>query len=377
MFTERFAAKLLSKKKEGLYRKPVNVGKRRGKYIYINNRKVVNFASNDYLGLGVDREISEKVSQNFLKYRNSSSSSRLVSGNFSIITEAEKEYANYFGFCDALFFPSGYQANLALFSGLFSSKDSLFFDKHVHASCVKGMVLSNADCFGYNHNSISHLEKRLIDKRSEYTAVVTESLFSMDGDFIKKEEYTALRAKYGFLSVIDAAHSLGAVGEKGCGQIDEIADVGVGTFGKAFGFFGAFLLLPAKFKEYLFNFASPLIYSTALPEAHAVSVMDILQIISKADEKRCILKDLSVRMKHGLNDFGFKVKGDAHIISIIMGNSAKALKTSQDLIEKGYFVLSARYPTVPFNKAVLRIGMTALHTKEDVDGFINALSDLR
>ena len=367
----------MSKKKEGLYRKPVNITKRRGKYIYINNCKVINFASNDYLGLGVDKKISEKISQNFLKYKNSSSSSRLVSGNYSIITETEKEYAKHFGFCDSLFFPSGYQANLALFSGLFSSQDSLFFDKHVHASCVKGMVLCNADCFGYNHNSISHLEKRLINNSSEYRAVVTESLFSMDGDFIKKEDFLSLKAKYGFLSVIDAAHSLGAIGNKGCDEIDKIADVGVGTFGKAFGFFGAFLLLPAKFKEYLFNFASPLIYSTTLPEAHAASVMDILQVISKADEKREKLKNISIRMKKRLKHFGFKVKGDAHIISIIIGNPAKALKISQNLIKKGYFVLSVRYPTVPLNKAILRIGMTALHTKEDVDGFINALSDFR
>jgi 8-amino-7-oxononanoate synthase len=374
MFAERFKNRLSLQQQAGLYRDPKEITGREGKYLLIGNRKVLNFASNDYLGLSVSEKLRQEVARNFQKYSTSSSSSRLVSGNYSVINKAEREYARYFGYEDALFFPSGYQANIGILSALFEQGDTVIFDKHIHASSIKGIALSGASFYGYNHNSMPHLSKRLDVSTQTQAAVLTESLFSMDGDFLDIEAFGKIKKRYGFLSLVDEAHAFGAVGEKGKGIARDTADIAVGTFGKALGLFGAFVLLPEGLKEYLFNFSSPLIYTTTLPEAHAASTIDLLEIISQCDDRRKQLKDISFLMKEGLEDEGFEITGDAHIIGIKIGDEESAVKVAQGLMKNGIFALPARYPTVPIRKAILRIGMTALHTEDDIKYFINILN---
>ncbi|PIP07658.1 MAG: 8-amino-7-oxononanoate synthase, partial [Syntrophobacteraceae bacterium CG23_combo_of_CG06-09_8_20_14_all_50_8] len=213
-------------------------------------------------GLGVSGELRQKAAHNFQRYGTSASSSRLVSGHYALISRAEEEYARYFGYDAALFFPSGYQANVGILSALFEKGDTLIFDKHIHASSVKGMALSGASFRGYNHNSMQHLWRRLEGNSKERAAVLTESLFSMDGDFLDIQGFGRLKEEYGFFSIVDEAHAFGAVGEGGRGLARPVADVAMGTFGKALGLFGAFVLTPATIREFLFNFSSPLIYST-------------------------------------------------------------------------------------------------------------------
>jgi len=361
----------------GLYRQPPEILRREGASLLLAEGRVLNFASNDYLGLGVSEALRKKVTCNFQKYGSSSSSSRLVSGNYSLIGEAEKAYARYFGYEESLFFPSGYQANLALLSTLFDSGTVVFFDKHIHASSVKGLALSSAELAGYNHSSLTHLRRRLERGGEKETVVLTESLFSMDGDLLDVPGLVDLKDRYGFLCIVDEAHALGALGERGCGMAKPVADIALGTFGKALGLFGAFLLVPAEVKEYLFNFASPLIYSTTLPEAHAASAMDILTLLlSEGDDLRRQLREISLLMRSRLQSEGFPVQGDAHILALEIGAEQKALEVSNRLRDKGIFVLSARYPTVPLGKAILRIGMTALHTEGDVHCFIKSLKEV-
>jgi 8-amino-7-oxononanoate synthase len=374
MFTKRYKNRLMLQQQAGLYRNPPEITGKDGKYLYVGNRKVLNFASNDYLGLSTSYELREKVARNFQKYSTSSSSSRLVSGNYSIINRAEKEYASFFGFDDALFFPSGYQANLGVLSTFLEKGDVVIFDKHIHASSVKGMMLSGAEFYGYKHNSLSHLSRKLEANKHKRVAVLTESLFSMDGDFLDVQGYKKIKKHYGFLSIVDEAHAFGAVGENGRGIARDVADIAVGTFGKALGLFGAFVLLPKGMKEYLFNFSSPLIYTTTLPEAHAASALDLLEIISRSDNRREHLGEASRAMKEGLKRLGFKVTGDAHIIAPEIGGEMKAVEVSQRLLAKGIFVLPARYPTVPIGKAILRISMTALHSFEDVVHFVDSMA---
>ncbi len=375
MFTERYRKKLLQRGKDGLLRTPPLITGREGKYLLGGSGKLLNFASNDYLGLGVSDKLRQKAAHNFQKYGTSSSSSRLVSGNYSVIAEAEEDYARYFGYEAALFFPSGYQANIGILSALFEKADVVLFDKHIHASSVKGMSLSGASFKGYNHNYMDHLRKRLEGSGSGQTAVLTESLFSMDGDFLDIGGYCGLKEKFGFFSIVDEAHAFGAVGEGGRGIARQAADIAVGTFGKAFGLFGAFVLLPLSIKEFLFNFSSPLIYSTALPEAHAATAMDILEIVAASDEKRAGLASVSRMMKEGLLAAGFKAKGDAHIIALETGDEMSTVRISERLLDKDIFTFPVRYPTVPLGKAMLRIGMTALHEEEDVNYFINSLKE--
>ncbi len=373
MFTKRYKNRLILQQQAGLYRNPPEITGREGKYLIVDGRKVLNFASNDYLGLSTSEDLRKKVSKNFREYSTSSSSSRLVSGNYSIINRAEKEYASFFGYEDALFFPSGYQTNVGVLSTLFEKGDSVIFDKHIHASSVKGMTLSGAKFYGYNHNTMSHLKKRLDSNKKDQVAVLTESLFSMDGDLLDTRGFGQLKKSYRFLSVVDEAHAYGAIGEGGRGVAHDVADVAVGTFGKALGLFGAFALLPGGLKDYLFNFSSPLIYTTTLPEAHAASAIDLLEIVSRSEDRRKNLREVSSILKEGLKREGFRLTGDAHILALEIGEEARAAKVSQSLLERGIFVLPARYPTVPIGRAILRISITALHTEEDMRAFIDAL----
>jgi len=373
MFAKRYKNRLILQQQAGLYRNPPEIAGKEGKYLFVDNRKMLNFASNDYLGLSTSEDLRQKVARNFQKYNTSSSSSRLMSGNYSIINRAEAEYASFFGYEDALFFPSGYQTNMGILSTFFEKGDTIIFDKHIHASSVKGMILSGAEFYGYNHNSMSHLKKRLDHKKQKQVAVLTESLFSMDGDFLDVQGFEKLKKGYGFLSVVDEAHAYGAIGENGRGIAHGVADIAVGTFGKALGLFGAFVLLPEGLKEYLFNFSSPLIYTTTLPEAHAASAIDLLEIISRSEDRRKQLREVNLIMKESLKREGFCVTGDAHILALEIGEEARAAAVSRDLFKKDIFVLPARYPTVPIGRAILRISMTAQHTEEDVRHFINAL----
>lgn len=373
MFTKRFIRGLEVQKQIGLYRDPPVIDRREGKYVFIGQKKLLNFSSNDYLGLSCSPVISEKVAENFRKFGSSSGSSRLVSGNYHAIQDAEQAYAQAFGYEDALFFPSGYQANIGVISTLFEPGDHLVFDKHIHASSVKGIQLSHADFQGYNHNSLSHLEKRLKTGKGKPRAVLTESLFSMDGDLLDVDGLKKLKEKYSFFCIVDEAHAFGAIGEQGLGIAGKVADVAIGTFGKAFGFFGAFVLLPKICKEFLLNFSAPQIYSTTLPEAHAASAIDILEMVMQSHDKRVKLEELSTQMKNFLQDKGFTLKGDAHILALEIGDENQAISLSRKLFDRNIFVFPARYPTVPMGKSILRISLTAMHTQKDVAYFVDTL----
>lgn len=373
MFAKRCRERLILQREAGLYRNPLEITARRGQYVLAADRELLSFASNDYLGLASCAEWSSSVAKNFLMHSPSSSSSRLVGGNYAEIRRAEREYAAFFGYEDALFFPSGYQANLAVISTFFEKGDTLLVDKRIHNSSVKGVLLSGASFQGYNHNAMKHLAGKLERCRPTTAAVLTESLFSMDGDLLDVEAFGRLRSRYGFFSLVDEAHAFGALGEMGRGLAQGVADVAVGTFGKALGLFGAFVLLPAECRDFMMNFCSALIYSTSLSEAHAASARDLLAIVADSDERRTRLREVSLFMKQRLSREDFRVSGNAHILAVQIGEEGKAARVAAELQEEGIFVLPARYPTVPLGRAMLRISMTALHTQENVDHFARAL----
>ena len=372
MFATRYRRKLDLQQRSGLLRNPPRIDRREGKFVWCETRRLVNFASNDYLGLGSSATLAGKTAAHFAELGSSASSSRLVSGNYRVIGEAEKAFADYFGYEAALFYPSGYQANVGVLSTLFESGDTLFFDKRIHASSVKGMALSGATLSGYNHNRLAHLDKRL-QKSDGRIAVATESLFSMDGDCLDCTAFGDLKRRFGFFSVVDEAHAFGVLGSGGRGLAREVADVAVGTMGKALGLFGAFVLLTNQVKQYLMNFSSPQIYTTSLPAAHAASAMDALALMAEADDRRRHLADLSRWLKSELCRSGFDVSGDAHILSVHMGLEQLAVDTARRLYQAGLFVLPARYPTVPLQKAILRVSLTSAHDQDDALLLINTL----
>jgi 8-amino-7-oxononanoate synthase len=374
MFLERYRSKLRLQQQSGLFRHPPVVERREGKYLICKGRRLLNLASNDYLGLAMSENLRRRVAANFSRFASSSSSSRLVSGNFRLLNEAEEALADFFGYETALLFPSGYQANIGVLTALFETGDRVVFDKHIHASSVKGLALSSSTPLGYNHSDFDHLEKRL-RQCSAQVGLVTESLFSMDGDCLDVAALNELKRKHGFFGVVDEAHAFGVLGSGGRGLAADIADVAVGTFGKAFGLFGAFVLLSRELKSYLLNFSSPQIYTTTLPEAHAASVMDALDMVAPADDRRCHLSEMSAWLRRALVQAGFDVQGDAHILAVRIGEERRAVQMAQYLFSRGIFLLPARYPTVPLRNAILRISLTALIQPEDLKFFIRALKE--
>lgn len=374
MFSERYRLKLKLQRQGGLFRQPPAVERREGKYIFCNGRRLLNFASNDYLGLAMSPELRRKVAANFSRYGSSSSSSRLVSGNFQLLDEVEGAFADFFGYGAALFYPSGYQANIGVLGTLFETGDRVVFDKHIHASSVKGLALSNCTPLGYNHSDFDHLEKRLRQCPAQ-AGLVTESVFSMDGDCLDVSRLAALKKKHGLFVVVDEAHAYGVLGSNGRGLAAGVADVAVGTFGKALGLFGAFVLMPEELKTYLLNFSSPQIYTTTLPEAHAASALDVLELAAAAEAPRSRLTDMSVWLRSVMIQEGFDVIGDAHILAVRIGDEQLAVQMAQHLGERGIFLLPARYPTVPLGNAILRISLTALLQQADLDLFLHALKE--
>lgn len=375
--TRRITQRLALQKKNNLYRNPPAIAARKGRTLTVGQKKLLNFASNDYLGLGSSERLAFEVARNFQKYGASGSSSRLVSGNYGAIRDAEAALSQYFGYDSALIYPSGYQCNLGVIATLFEKNDRVLADKHIHASGVAALKLSGARLYGFKHNRISHLEKRLAGLDRPAAGILTESLFSMDGDLLDVAGLARVKTDHGVPVLVDEAHAFGALGEKGRGIARFAADLAVGTLGKAFGLFGAFALLPHHFREYLLNFSSPLIYTTTLPEAHGASVVSALKLLAAADSRRQKLAELSRALKNGLRQADFVVGGDAHIISVAIGSEKKAGAYCARLFDKGLFVFSARFPTVPLNKAILRISMTAAHTRSDVDTLLTGLTEVR
>ncbi len=375
MFIERFENRLILQEQSGLYRRPPEIRKRTGKYLFIGDTKCLNFASNDYLGLADSPELKRILVKNIRKSGTSSSSSRLVTGNTALVREAEKACAAFFGYEDALFCPSGFQANLGLLSALFEPGDRILIDRHIHASSVKGVALSGAEVAGFRHGNLLHLEKKLQQCPARQAAVVTESLFSMDGDLLDTALLARLKERYGFLTIVDEAHAFGAIGPGGKGIAAGVADIAVGTFGKAFGLFGAFILLTGMIKEYLLNFSAPVLFTTALPSSHAGAVLETLAVVGNAHEQRARLRDTSLFMKESLRGAGFCAFGDAHILGVEIGDEEKAIRVSREMRQRGILVFPARYPTVPLHHAILRIGMTALHDREDCVGFVRSLRE--
>lgn len=373
MLTERLKRSIALRKESGLYRQPVTVQDQQGSHVIVDGKSMINFASNDYLGLAQNEAWQKILSTCSANHLPSGTSSRLVSGHTRFTEDVEQRFAEYFGYDEAMFLPSGYQANLAVVWGLCSPTETLFYDKRIHASMAQGLAQTGSTLKGFTHSNLSQLDRKLQLTRAESPVVLTESLFSMDGDVLDTEAFKTLRHEHGFFSIIDEAHAFGALGTNGTGLSNGCADVAVGTFGKALGMFGAFILMPKGFKDFFQNFSSPVIYSTAMPEAHAAAAAALLKQLPKMDAERAQLAHVSSLLRRELQHAGFSIQGDAHIVSIEIGDEMKAATIAEKMREDGVLAFASRYPTVPMNKAVIRVSMTALHSTEDVHTFVNSI----
>ena len=353
-----------------------------GKYIYIEGKRYLNLSSNDYLGIAEEKNVIKNFTKNS-DYSFGSASSRLLTGGTAIYSKLEELLSALFNKEKALIFNSGYHANVGIMSALLSKKDVVFSDKLNHASILDGIKLSEAKMYRYKHLNYTHLEELLQKHRHEYdkAIIVSESVFSMDGDIADLKKLVELKQKYNTILVVDEAHAFGVFGDNGLGVAEvqnciKDIDIIVATFGKAIGSVGAFCTGNKILINYLINKSRPLIFSTAIPEINiAFSYHVITEILPNLKKERKELLITAEKLRNDIAKAGLKTMGSSHIVPIILGSNENALKISSELIKNGYYLLPIRHPTVAPNSARVRISLRADINYEEIKNIVQIITN--
>ena len=348
--------------------------KKDGKYIFEENKKYLNLSSNDYLGIAENKDVLDKFFQ-IADFSLGSTSSRLLTGSSYVFAKLECVLAALLRKDKALIFNSGYHANTGILSALASKNDVIFSDKLNHASIIDGIKLSEAKMFRYKHLDYNHLETLLKEHRDEYDTaiIVSESLFSMDGDIADLNKLVELKKKYNAILLVDEAHAFGVFGEKALGLAEEQGvlkdiDLFIATFGKAVGSVGAFCAGHDVLINYLINKCRPLIFSTALPDINvAFSYCMITEIIPNLKKERKELLVTAQKLREKLQAYGLTTTGSSQIVPVILGSNETAVKVSKELIKNGYYLLPIRHPTVAKGSSRVRISLRADISYEEVE----------
>ena len=362
---EHFQQQLDNLKQQGQYRQ-FKQGISSQPYLQLNGIEMLNLASNDYLGLAANLQLREEFFDltPLAERQMSASSSRLLTGNFPAYEQLETSMAQAFG-RSVLLFNSGYHMNIGILPALADSKTIIIADKLVHASIIDGIRLSNASYVRYRHNNLEHLQQLLVkyqaDDNIQRIIVVTESIFSMDGDETHLGALVALKQQFDKVMLyVDEAHAIGVRGEHGLGcaeqyQVIDQIDLLVGTFGKALASVGGYLVCHPLIREYLINSMRPLIFSTAQPPICMAWTHFIFQKMQEMQEERQQLASLARRCHQGIQALGYACPSSSQIVPVIIGDAAKTVAAAEYVQQKGFYVLPVRPPTVPKNTSRLRI----------------------
>ena len=354
-----------------------------GRYIMRENCKMLNMSSNDYLGLASNENLRQSFLQqygdNFPSF--TSSSSRLLTGNFPVYTDLEQLIAQRFQRESVLLFNSGYHANLGILPALTTTKSLILADKLVHASMIDGIRLSQCEFFRYRHNDYEHL-KNLLEKNAgkfDRTFIVTESVFSMDGDVVDLNYLVQLKKQFpNTYLYVDEAHAIGVYGKNGLGiaeRANVITDIDllVGTFGKALASMGAYVVCDQILKECLINQMRPLIFSTALPPFNVAWTHFIFERLPQLSKERTHLEQLSAFLCQEVEHRTQIMPSQTCIVPYILGENEATLAKAKTLQEQGYYCLPIRPPTVPKGTSRIRLSLTADMTMDEVKQFVACL----
>lgn len=380
---DHYAEQLDLLKQQGNFRK-FTANEQSGRWITIQDRAMLNLASNDYLGLAADLTLREEFLDTLKIERAlfSSSSSRLLTGNFAEYEQFENSLSKAFGRA-ALLFNSGYHMNIGILPALCDSKTVILADKLVHASIIDGIRLSTAQYVRYRHNDLQHLEQLLQkyhqDEQVERIIVVTESIFSMDGDETDLAALAQLKRRFAkTMLYVDEAHAIGVRGEQGLGcaeqygVLDQI-DFLVGTFGKAIASVGGYIICDSIIRDYLINKMRPLIFSTALPPISIAWSDFIFHKVLSMQQQRQHLAEISQYLQQAVIAKGFLSPSSSHIIPIILGESQAAIEKARYVQQQGFYAMPVRPPTVPQNSSRLRISLTSLVQKNELEQLVECL----
>jgi len=386
MIESRLSADLAAIEAAGLTRRRRVLESPCGRLATVDGKNVLNFASNDYLGLAGNAEIAQALAEGAIQWGAGSGASHLVSGHLAPHEALEKEIAAFTGFPRALTFSTGYLANLAVTPTLAGRGDAVFADKLNHASLIDAMQqakANGADVQRYAHNDVAALEAMLAASSAVHKIIVTDAVFSMDGDLAPLPLIFALAERYDAWLVIDDAHGFGVLGPHGQGSLAHFnlpaskRILLMGTLGKAAGVGGAFVVGSATAIEYLLQKGRSYIFTTAQPPAIACALSRSLQLIKNGDALRANLMARIGQLRDGLAGLPLKLLPSLTAIQpLIVGENEAAVALSTVLWERGLWVPAIRPPTVPKGTARLRISVSAAHTEADLDQLITALKEL-
>lgn len=383
MLNEYLQAQLNDLEAQGLKRSLKHLEGFQGSRVKIDGRKVLNFCSNNYLGLADDSRLSDAALECMKEQGFGAGASRLVCGNMTAHQKLEAKLTDFKGTQSALLFSSGYMANVGIISSLFGRGDMIYSDRLNHASIIDGIQLSRAKMRRYPHCDLKGLETMLKqDFCGGKRAIITDSIFSMDGDAAPLKELAALAQKYDCVFMIDEAHALGVFGEKGeglahhLGVADQI-DIHMGTLSKAGGSFGAYCCGSKPLIDFLINTARSFIYTTGMPPSTAAAGLKAIEIIEGDGTGRKKLWENTRYMLAQLKMIGFQTgRSQSPVIPIIIKDARLTVTFSQELFKRGIYVSAIRPPTVPKGTARLRLTVMATHTKEELDYTLNHFQEI-
>lgn len=354
-----------------------------GKWIHLDEKKMLNLSSNDYLGIASD----QKMRQDFLSNLDidkaifSSSSSRLLTGNYPVYQKVERLLTDLYKKESALVFSSGYHMNMGILPAIVDKNTLILADKLVHASIIDGIRISSAQCIRYRHQDYRQLEELLDKHHAGFRSmiIVTESIFSMDGDVSPLPLLVQLKKKYpNTFLYVDEAHAVGVRGLNGLGIAEEEdcipeIDLLCGTFGKAFASMGGFVVCSKIFRDYLINRMRTFIFTTALPPIQLEWSFFVLNQMINMKEERIWLRKSSQTVKEALEEKGFTSTSSSHILPVVIGDSKETILKAGEMQRKGFYMLPVRPPTVPEGTSRLRISLTAGITSAELNQLIQNL----
>jgi len=348
--------------------------------ITIDGREILLFASNNYLGLTNHPKIKEAAITAIQRYGVGAGASRLISGSLSPHFDLEEQLAQLKGTERALSFSSGYATNIGVIPALMNTKGLILADRLCHASLFEGCRLSQAKLRIFHHNDLQHL-RMLLSKRpvNQPTLIVTEGVFSMDGDLAPLTDLVELAKGFEASLLVDDAHGTGVMGSTGRGTAEHFnispSDIfHMGTLSKAIGVSGGFIAGPKDLTDYLINTSRPFIFSTASPPAMAAASLAALHLMQAEPDRRTRLWANRLRLYEGLRSLGFQLtQTESPILPVLLHNSQQALLLSRAMLQEGFFIPAIRPPTVPKGTSRLRITVTADHTTSQIDSCLSAL----
>lgn len=362
---------LKSLKKSGLYRELRTIEKIDGSRITISGKEYLLFCSNNYLGLANHPKVIQKAIETIKEFGFGAGASRLISGNTIIHEELEKRIAKFKDREAAIVFPTGYMANLGAITSLVDENDTVIIDRLNHASIIDACRLSKAKLQVYPHKDTKAL-KRILGRSNKYRRrlIVTDFVFSMDGDIAPISEIVKLAKQYNAITMTDEAHAVGL-------KTSKDIDIVMGTLSKTFGSLGGYIAGSRKLIDYLRNKARSFIYTTSLPPAACAAAIAALDIIEEDKSLITNLKQNSKYLREEINKLGFNImESKTQIIPILIGDTNQTMKISKALFDRRIFISGIRPPTVPKNQSRLRISVCASHRKEDLECLVSSLLEL-